>query len=508
MALCLGSGRVDFYRRTAVAGLFGAVGWAFGGALTNMEQTFYVLSDSLPDVLWGFSCIFLIGALWSGMGSAVLSLALTRPRSEVGRFIGPLVANGAAFFLIYLYFFISPAHHEAVEAFGVRHFHDGEFLSATVMLLVSGAYWSVRPTERAQAGLFVKGAAAWWVGYLALTKFGGVLLAPPYRSESWGGFVAVLVVLVHHHLRQQNRAGLLLTLYGTLAGGVGFVLALLVRHPIIVRWGPFATSTTTITWKWAEESFGFFMALGVAFGMVRLLRGRLAGPDDDVDRTRSDLFAAFVLLIVMMWMNLHRNVVDWGRRYDILPDHRMAGLLAWQWFFVVGVILTALGLYVLWKVRKGHFRAMIPEVSFGKGALLFLLVLWIAHVGVAMHRFADWKHGDDVLVEVSYWVLATVTTWLLLARLPAAAASGQGLPANRSASDASWRMGRRYWLSWALVPLFLLIATFAAMAMQDGPHERARQRFGPKAYWRMELQTSKGQPAAVAFPEGGGPRRS
>jgi len=488
MALCLGSGRADLYRRTAVAGLFGAVGWAFGGAMSYMEHTFYVVSDSAPDVLWGFSCIFLIGALWSGMGSAILSLALTRPRSELNGFLGPFAANGAALLLIFLYFFLSPAHWEAVEDFGVRHFHDGEFLSATVVLVVSGAYWIARPVARVQAGLFAKGAAAWWAGYLAFTKFGGIVLAPPYRSESWGGFIAVLAVLIHHLAKQRNRAGFLITFYGALAGGVGFVLALLVRHPILVRWGPWATSTTTITWKWAEESFGFFMGLGVALAVVRVLRGQLVPPDENVDRTRSDTFSAFVLLIAVMWMNLRRNVVDWGHRYDVLPHHRMAGLWAWQWFFVVGVFLTALGLYVLWKARKGDLKALIPETHFGKGALLFLLVLWIAQFGVATHRFADWKQGDDVLVEVSYWLLAIATTWLLLARSREGAAVRAGPISGASASDRRWCVGGRYWLCWALVPVLVVTATLLAMGMQEGPHRRGRLRFGPEAYWRLELR--------------------
>ena len=73
--------------------LFGAVGWAWGGGLSNMEQTFYVVSDSFPDVLWAFGGVFLVGCLWSGIGSAILSLALTRPRSEFNGYIGPLAAN-------------------------------------------------------------------------------------------------------------------------------------------------------------------------------------------------------------------------------------------------------------------------------------------------------------------------------------------------------------------------------------------------------------------------------
>jgi len=63
LGLCLASGRADWHRRAAVAGLCGAVGWAWGGSLSYMEQTFYVASDSFVDVLYGHAALFLLGGL-------------------------------------------------------------------------------------------------------------------------------------------------------------------------------------------------------------------------------------------------------------------------------------------------------------------------------------------------------------------------------------------------------------------------------------------------------------
>ncbi len=91
MAACLCSGRQDLYRRTAIAGLFGALGWYVGGSLSNMEHNFYIISDSLPDVAYGYFGMGLIGLLWAGVGGGVLALALTRPRSELVSFMRVLV---------------------------------------------------------------------------------------------------------------------------------------------------------------------------------------------------------------------------------------------------------------------------------------------------------------------------------------------------------------------------------------------------------------------------------
>ena len=143
------------------------------------------------------------------------------------------------------------------------------------MLVVSASIGSCGRRSELQAGLFVQGVVAWWVGYLAFTRLGGIELAPPNRSEAWGGFVAVLAVLIAHLARTRNRAAVSMTLIGTLTGGVAFVAALFLTHPLVVRWGPFADTTITDTWKLTEESFGFFMGLGVAVAVARLLRGGL-----------------------------------------------------------------------------------------------------------------------------------------------------------------------------------------------------------------------------------------
>ncbi len=493
MAVCLASGRPEWYRRTAAAGLFGAVGWAWGGGLSNMEQTFYVVSDSFPDVLWAFGGVFLVGCLWSGIGSAILSLALTRPRSELNGFIGPLSANGLALFAAYLYFLVRPEDRSAINDWGKTHLHDIKYFAATIVLVVSAAYWLLRPKERLQAGLFVQAVVAWWIGYLAFTRLGGIELAPPNRSESWGGFVAVLVVLIAHLARTRNRAAVSMTLIGTLSGGLAFVAALFLTHPLVVRWGPFADTTITDTWKLTEESFGFLMGLGVALGVARLLHGGLAPAAEDADRARPNEFSALVLLIVMMWMNLRGNVREWGQRYDVLPHHAVGGLFARQWFLAVGLLLTALGLYVLWRMHRGTLGAILPQSAFGKGAILFLSVLWIGQFGVAIQRFAQWKSGANIFTEVTYWTLATLTTWALLACAPDDAETTDQIAVMRDPWDPAWELGRRYWLLWACVPVLLLALTVGAMAIQQAPHVKGRLRFGPDAYWRLQLQKAQSE---------------
>ncbi|MFH1744239.1 MAG: hypothetical protein ABIH23_35000, partial [bacterium] len=327
-------------------------------------------------------------------------------------------------------------------------------------------------------------AIGWWVGYLVLIKFGGLRLAPPYRGENWGGVIGILAALLLYLHRQKNRAGVMLALHATLAGCMGFIFAVFVHVPFRLGWGSFPTIAP---WKIGEECFGLFMGFGVALGIMYLLRGGLAAPPEDKEREPLDLFAAFVLLIPMMWMNLHKNVRDWGpSRYDILPKEKMYGLLAWQWFFIVGVLLTLIALYCLVQYRRRRLM-MVPHTAFEKGGLLFVVVLMVTLVAGAFHRFADWRdRGNVVYPEVSYWILGLLAFWLLLIRSTEGKQAGEPPSPGVPPDDERWKVGWRYWCLWACVPLLILFVTSLTLGMQEGPDpDRGRKRFGPDAYWRQ-----------------------
>jgi hypothetical protein len=485
MAACLCSARQDWHRRTAVAGLFGAMGWYVGGSLSNMEHTLYIVSDSLPDVAYGYFGIGLIGLLWSGVGGAVLALAFTRPRSELQRFVGPLIALHVFWILLSFYFALNPEHRLGLHRFGNELFPKGDWYTAVTVLLVCGTFWLVRPKDRSGARLLIDCAIGWWISYLILIKFGGLRLAPPHRGENWGGVIGILVVLLLYLYRQKNRAGLMLALHATLAGCIGFIVAVFIHVPIRLEWGPLPGIAP---WKIGEESFGLLMGLGVALSIAYLLRGGLAAPPEDTEREPLDLFSAFVLLIVMMWMNLYKNVRDWGPyRYDVLPKEPMYGLLAWQWFFIVGVLLTLIAVYCLVQYRDRRLM-MVPHTAFEKGGMLFTVVLMVSLVAGVCHRVPDWQIRSWVSVysEVSYSILALVSFWLLLTRsTEGLSAAGPPTP-GVAADDACWNVGWRYWSLWASVPLLILVVTGLTLGMQEGPHpERGRKRFGPDAYWRQ-----------------------
>ncbi|MHC4542094.1 MAG: hypothetical protein ACYS74_20285 [Planctomycetota bacterium] len=88
LAICLASGRQDWWRRSTIMAMCGAIGWAFGGQMSYGRVIGYTASSSLPDVAYGYASLFLIGGLWGGIGAAILSLSVTESRSYLERFAG------------------------------------------------------------------------------------------------------------------------------------------------------------------------------------------------------------------------------------------------------------------------------------------------------------------------------------------------------------------------------------------------------------------------------------
>lgn len=481
LALALGSGRADWHRRSAVVGLFGAAGFAWGGSLSYMEQTLYALSDSFPDVLFGYTMLVFLGGIWAGIGGGTIGLALSEPRSELAKYARPFTLIAAVFLAIYLYLFFNAEQRENLETFTVRHFHDGDWLPALLVLVLSGIYWLARPKDRSATVLFLTGAAVWWIGYLVLTKFGGLRLGPLHRSESWGGVLGILVALLIHLFRRKNRAALMMALYGILGGGVGFAAAVFLRHPLAVQWGPFASWPPMPQWRIAEDLYGLFMGIALALGALRLLRGGLRPASEDVPRAPLDVYAVFAILIALLAVNYRRHFAPSLALYETERGGAMLGLPLWGWYVVGGAFATAPILMGLRLYLKGD-RTLVPGTAYGKGAAVALILVGATVTG---YNFHETPRLASMVAHLVLWVPAFLACCLIV--LLSVRANRTDTPRNASVApdDPKWRVGRGYWALWGAAPLFLLAITAASLAMQDGPSAMGRKRFGPDAYWRQ-----------------------
>jgi hypothetical protein len=529
MAVCLCSGREDWYRRTALAGWLGAIGWAFGGQMSYGMITSYTISDSFPDVYYGYTCLFIVGAFWGGIGAGILSLAFTKSREELHASIGPALAIGIVWSVLGLLMWI-PNHLQAIhdinvlkeltkletegtaaplwlavtgalakgtyayEIFTVRALHDVDWLAATTAIVVAGCYMVFSPKSRRACAFITLLAVGWWIGYLILVRGLDLHMQPKpggtQRSDNWAGAIGLFIALAAHLLYTRNRAGLMLALYGLLGGGIGFAVGDFINKPDKIQWPPFYEIEFLRGfdhWKWTEQSFGFMMGAIVSLGMLRLLRRPIAPPEEheaDNARLSTDTFSLFGLLVVTFWWTFKlnaRNVYTQGR----ITDMTMLGMKAPLWMFVLAMLYVALVLYLLHR----HWREpmpLLPATALGRGQLLFLFFMWVTVLAVVTKRWPLENRGL-LFVHGSFCVSAAICSWLVLTR---PGSRPQRIDDGRTSEDAHWCLRPRHALIWPalwlLMPVLIAVMTAVTMSMHEGPGNGARLRFGPDAFHEQE----------------------
>ena len=164
-----------------------------------------------------------------------------------------------------------------------------------------------------------------------------------------------------------------------------------------------------------------------------------------------------------------------------------------------GGVLTLPALYSLHRYLRGE-RRFVPHSTFGKGAAVALVLVWITVAGYAAH---DLPSRANLAGHLLLWAPTAVAT-LLLIRARHAVTQSMDTVAR---SARAWRVGRGYAISYAITPVFLIAITTLGMAMQDGPPEGGdRKRFGPDAYWRQTARLlGVWQAVGVAEKPGGEP---
>ncbi|TKJ33188.1 MAG: hypothetical protein CEE38_21265 [Planctomycetes bacterium B3_Pla] len=466
LAICLASGREDWWQRSTIMAMCGAVGWAFGGQMSYGRVIGYTASSSLPNVAYGYACLFLIGGLWAGIGTAILSLSVTESRSYLERFAGPLVALWLVWF--------------AMDLTGLTgwlaetwYLNDTDWLAASSALLVAGVYAVVVPRCRPACAFIMVLAAGWWAGYIILTGLSGLHMTPP-RSDNWSGCVGLFVALILYLVRRQNRAALMIALCGFLAGGIGFAVGDFVNMLGRAQWGPIGRLEALQGldyWKWMEQLFGLIMGAGVGMVFLRCVRPKLAPPAEDEDGRNLNTVGLVFLLIVMMWSNLHKNVLNWAKG-DHIPDHFFGVRTEW-WFLLVGLLLSAAVLMAIIRRRRQELP-LAPSSAFGRGQLLFLLILWVAIAGAFVQAFPGMARKGAFFVHTTFWITGGICSLVVL--------SLSGKPRTPTdlqltPSDISWRPGVRYWIGWLLVPILILLLAYLTVSSHDGPLSGSHLRY-------------------------------
>jgi hypothetical protein len=466
LAICIASGREDWWRRASIMAMCGAIGWAFGGQISYAKITSYTANSSLLDVFYGYACLFLIGGLWAGIGSAILAMSVTQSRSYLEQFARPLIV----LWLVWVLLSVTGVTGRLV---GRWYLHDTDWVGALSALAVCGVCAILFPRDRGACAMIAVLATGWWAGYLILVGLLGLHMTPP-RSDNWAGCIGLFAALVAYLLRRQDRTAVMLAGWGFLVGGVGFALGDFVNMLGRAQWGPIGRYEILHGldyWKWMEQGFGLIMGLGVGAAFLRRVRATLPAAAEDSPGTRLRVVALLLLLVVTMWANLSKNVANWTKGQNIPPS--LLGVGSMWWFLLVGLLLCAVMIAAIVRHSRGRL-ALVPAGDFGRTQMLLLIVLWVPVIGAFMQAMPGMSGRGVFLVHASFWITASLVS---LIAVNLTDKTGPGPLEPQGPSEASWRLGRRFWACLCLVPLLLYVTAYLTLASHDGPLPYSQVRF-------------------------------
>lgn len=462
LAVCLTSRRPDWWNRATIMAFLGAIGWAFGGQMSYGRVIGYTAGSELIDVTYGYASLFLIGALWGGIGTGILALSLTLKRSELEQFSFPLGFLWI-FWLAMDLSGLSESLHELWNSY------DVDWVAAVSAVLLFLMLYRARPDFHRPCRFLLLLSLGWLAGFFILTPVLGLRMTPP-RGDNWAGCVGLYVALVFYLKREQNNAALRLSAYGFLFGGIGFLLGDFINMLGRGQWsilGSWPMLQGLDYWKWMEQFFGLVMGAGIGWGVQSLitqpsgqeqqLSGMdsnetdsriLAAPEEDTNTRGMNFIGLIFLLVILPWKNLHKNVIQWQKEKWI-PEE-FWNLPGGFWFLVVGLLFSLAIMAAIWEARRQKL-ALVPDSNLGRAQWLFLLVLWMSLAGDFSKALPRLAERSVFLVQISFWITGALCT-LLVVRLKE---SDQRLPdQGLSCSDRRWSLS-------PMTKLFSIILTAA-----------------------------------------------
>jgi hypothetical protein len=474
-AVLLGS-RPDWLRAVPLFGMFGALGWLFGGSISYMQVIGYTHSGHSASVLYGFACLFVIGFLWAALGGAGTALPAVAERRRLVELLPPLGAVLALWWL----------QGVAIEpwlrgrAFNLDWF-DTDWLAALLAAIAALLVALVRRRFDHSTSLILHLACGWWLGFGILVLALGLRMTPP-RGDNWAGCLGMTAGAIAYCLRSGLAEVARAALISGFIGGAGFAAASMLKLVEV-------TSGRETNWhSILEQTTGIFNGIGIAVAM-RGLAARTAAPDGAVQeadaeerspihRRWPDLLAVTFVLVGIPYVNLRKNVSAWTRAGSV--PGLMYGIPAWLWFEAAALV-TAAGLTVLLVRHTRRPLAVVPASVLGQGQALFLLLLAIMVIGNferALVGFADQRLVTEGVIHVNAVICAVM---LLTADAPAALAHS---PAESSPRPPRTEL-RRVVVIGSTLAIVSIVLDWAIIRGIYGDrfagHAGLHIRFGPRA---------------------------
>ncbi len=400
MAAVLLSGRGDWQRRIVYFGMFGALGWSFGGSISYMQVVAYTHSGDSVSVVYGFACLFVIGFLWATLGGAGTALPAVVDQSFLDSLFVPM---GVVFTLWWLQ---GVAIEPWLSQQGFKLFwYDTDWVAATLAVVGALLVWGVRRRLDPAASLVLHLAAGWWAGFLVLVLVLGLHMTPP-RGDNWAGCVGMTAGFFWYCHRAGQSELARAALRCGFIGGIGFAAASMLK--LVEVTSGFETNWHSIL----EQTTGCFNGIGVAVAVAGLARATVARDESRNMRPWSEPLALGFILIGISYLNSRKNVAQWVATKSMPAV--MAGISSAGWFDLAYLALTVT-FFALWLRHRRWPLPVIPASWLGKGQLLYLGLLWTAIVFNFERALVAFQTQRLVTEGVLYLVALACTLILLFA---------------------------------------------------------------------------------------------
>jgi hypothetical protein len=117
---------------------------------------------------------------------------------------------------------------------------------------------------------------------------------------------------------------------------------------------------------------------------------------------------------------------------------------------------------------------LTPSSDFGRGQLLFLIILWIAIAGAFTQALPGMAGKGVFFVHVTFWITGGLSSLIVLLLSDK---QGPLSKAQITASDRFWIPGVRHWIYWLLVPVLIMLLTYLSVSSHDGTLPGSHLRF-------------------------------
>jgi hypothetical protein len=387
IAVCLASGREDWWRRVPYFAFFGGIGWSFGGSISYMQVIAYTHSGHLPSQVYGFACLFVIGFTWAAMGAGGTALPAVLSREKLSEIFVPLIVVFIAWWGQDCFEAWYEIYLEKNDLQGAsRHesplyWFDTDWLGILVAMGAVLLHAAVVRNWSTGTSIVMHMGVGWYAAFLFLVVAMNVRMTPP-RGDNWAGAVGATGGMLVFFMRSGLFGAARAAIVAGFIGGLGFSGAQMIK--LICLWTGVQTNWHSVL----EQTYGFINGIGIAVAMGSLVTRLPRVNDDPPVRRWTEPFAAAFVLLGVTYVNVRKDIGTWIEKQAIPAE--MFGLRAGAglipsygfvgWFDLIYLAMTAAVVILLIRHMR-HPLPMIPSSWAGKGQLLYLVFLWWMVIG-------------------------------------------------------------------------------------------------------------------------------